>query len=778
MKTLVDGKADGDPDLVRVLYVDDTLLDVDRVHAALDAVAGFELCGCTTPGEMESRLARGGWSLLVAELGVFGWGTFGLLDRLRDSHPDLPVAIVAGAGSDELATEAVKRGAVDFIRKADIDPRSLPRLLRHMVDKHRLQQGNRLLEHERDLLFANSMDLLAVAGFDGRFRVLNPAWQRTLGWSPEEMSGMPWIHLVHPDDHAASIEVDRRLLGGEPVANFRNRCRHKDGNYRTISWNSVPLSSERLIFAVARDVTEKMETEERLRLLDMAVESADNGIVITSRSGIILWVNAAFTRQTGYARGEVIGRTPSLLRSGRHDASFYEAMWRTIIDGGVWRGELVNRRKDGSLFTEEMTITPLRGADGEVSHFIAIKVDVSEERRLRDQLAQAGKMESIGRLAGGIAHDFNNLLQAILGYAELLRSGMKEEDSAVADVEQIRSSAKQAAELTRQLLAFSRRQLIRTQPLDINTIVRGTGRLLQRVIGEHIRLHLELAENLRPIMADPGQVESVIMNLSSNARDAMPDGGRLTIATRAVSFQEQDLAFYADARPGRFICLSVTDTGTGMEPEVLRHIFEPFYTTKAMGKGTGLGLSTVHGILHQHGGWVHVYSEKGQGTCFKLYLPTVDQPAAAAPDTGSEPKQAGERHILIVEDEDGICQLAARVLRERGYRVTMAHSAGEARLAFQSCNAAFDLLFCDVVLPDQNGVALVDSLRRLKPDIAVLMVSGYPDEYSRWETIRERGYPFLQKPYPAREMLRVIRGLLEPVPAADTTVIEPTPPSA
>lgn len=660
MKAQTAGNAAGDGRKTRVLYVDDTPLDVDRVHAALERAPGFELCTCTTPAELEAQTARGGWDIVVTELGVFGWGTFGILDRIRESHPRIPVAIVAGAGPDDLAAEAIRHGAVDFIRKSEVDPRGLPRLLRHLIEKHRLAWGNRLLEQ------------------------------------------------------------DQRRIEGQMMA-----------------------------------------TEERLRLLDMAAESAANGIVITDRSGGIVWTNAAFARQTGYSREETTGKTPRILKSGRQSRAVYDALWRTVLDGKTWQGELINRRKDGSLFTEEITITPLCGAGGEITHFIGISVDVSEERRLRSQLAQAVKMKSVGQLAGGIAHDFNNLLQAILGYAELLRSGLKDDDARAADVDQIRAAARQAADLTRQLLAFSRRQLIKTEPLDLNAVVKGTARLLKRVIGEHIRLDLQLADDLRPILADPGQVESVIMNLAANARDAMPDGGRLTLATRTVTFQERDLACFADARSGRFACLSVTDTGIGMDAEILSHIFEPFYTTKAIGKGTGLGLSTVHGVVHQHGGWVHVYSERDQGTCFKIYLPTVDQAPQPAVEAGPVPRSTSEKHILVVEDEDGICQLAARVLREGGYRVTMAHSANEARIAFQACGGEVDLLFCDVVLPDQNGVMLVESLLRMRPGLRVLMVSGYPDDFARWETIRERGYPFLQKPYPARDLVRIVRGVLE-----------------
>ncbi len=505
--------------------------------------------------------------------------------------------------------------------------------------------------------------------------------------------------------------------------------------------------------------------EDQLRLLGRAVESADHGMVVTRSDGIVVWANTAFARQTGYRLEELAGQSLRVLRSGRQGRAFYASMWQTLAAGRSWQGELINRRKDGELFAVAMTISPVREDGGGITHFIAITTDISETRRLQDQAAHAARMECVGRLAGGVAHDFNNLLQSILGYAEIVRMGRRDGDAAIPDVEQIRTSARQAADLTRQLLAFGQRQLIRTEPVDLNALVERIAPQMVQRMGEPIRLHLDLAPGLDRVLADAGLIESVILSLAANSRDAMPGGGRLTIATQAAMFQPRDLAFYADARPGRFVCLSFTDTGTGMAPEVLPHIFEPFYTTKGIGKGAGLGLSTVHGTVRQHGGWVHVYSEKGQGTCFKLYLPVVDVPGAAIPEAVEDPKPSPGKHILVVEDEDAICQLAARVLQDNGYRVTMARSALEATDAFRACGGTVDLLFCDIVLPDRNGVALVESLLQDKPGLSVLMVSGYPDDFVRWETIRERGYAFLQKPYPARELLRAVRMQLEPAAA-------------
>ncbi len=597
---------------------------------------------------------------------------------------------------------------------------------------------------------------LARLSPDGRIAAANLALRRLL----DEPEAASLADCLHPEDRDRAIDAWRRIQQGENVVHFNARCRHRDGSWRTLSWSATSAPGDPPVIMVGRDISSAIAADERIRQLEAAVEAAANGIVITDADGRIQWVNAAFSQMTGYSREEAIGQYPRLLKSGRHEAAFYEQMWATILRGEVWRGTLVNRRKDGTLYTERMTITPLRRPDGSIERFIAIKEDVTEAEALREQLSQAARMESVSRLAGGIAHDFNNLLQTILGYLEFVTARFPDGDPGRADVETIRAAARQATDLTRRLLAFSRRQIIEPRPINLNDLLRGLADLIRRVIGEQIEVVLQLDDALAPVMADPGQVETVVMNLAANARDAMPQGGRLTITTRAVAFQPEDVAIFADARPGTFACLSVSDTGPGIPEEVRRHIFEPFFTAKGWGRGTGLGLATVYGIVHQHGGWIHVYSEPGQGACFRIYLPTAGpQPVPAAPPP---PPAAKERHILVVEDETSIARLAVRVLGGAGYRVSVAHSAAAARALFAEIGPSINLIFCDVVLPDGNGVDLADELRRQRPDIAVLLVSGYPDDYSRWEAIRERGWPFIQKPYSTSDLLAEVARALSP----------------
>jgi PAS domain S-box-containing protein len=521
------------------------------------------------------------------------------------------------------------------------------------------------------------------------------------------------------------------------------------------------------------DITEQRRANDLIRLQSAALESAANGIMIVERSGAITWVNKAFTELTGYEREELIGRRPNIFKSGKHSDEFYADLWKTVLEGKLWRGEIINRRKDGSLYYEELIITPVLGEDGAPSHFVAIKQDITERRVMQQRLFDAQKMETIGRLAGGIAHDFNNLLQAITGFSHLLLEQMGPDNPYRDDVQEIDRAARRAADLTRQLLAFGRKQMIETRIVDLNTVVKNTQKMLVRLIGEDIQLDLQLEPNLDPVRVDPGQIEQVLVNLAVNARDAMPGGGRLTIATRSIVLLKEDDLFADEQRHGRFVVLDVTDTGVGMPPEVRERIFEPFFTTKGPGRGTGLGLSVVYGIVRQHEGMIHVYSEPGHGTNFRIYLPVGDESATASaaerlPASKAEgPPRGRNERILLVEDEQGVRDFAINALRQYGYQPIATENAAEAARVFEELNGQVDMLFTDVVLPDQTGLDLAAALRARRPDLRLLLTSGYMDEKSRWPVIRERGYPFLQKPYPLNALLTIVRRVLDaPAPPA------------
>ncbi len=513
----------------------------------------------------------------------------------------------------------------------------------------------------------------------------------------------------------------------------------------------------------------RQEAEAQLRLQSSALEAAANAIVITDRNGVIQWANPAFTTFTGYTQAEAVGRpTGELLRSGKHDDAFYRAMWDTILAGQIWQGEVINRRKDGSLYTEELTITPLKNQSGGITHFIAVKQDVTQRKALEEQFRQSHKMEAIGQLAGGVAHDFNNMLAVIMGNASLVQMGLSPEDQQHA-LQEISRAGERASNLTRQLLTFSRRQVLQARPLDLNDIVSGMVKMLHRIIGEDITLQTKLLADGAPIHADPGMIEQVLLNLSVNARDAMLNGGELAISLARVHY-EPSASLLPPIQPGDYIRLSVRDTGSGIAPEHLPKIFDPFYTTKDVGKGTGLGLATVHGIVKQHQGWVKVDTHPGTGTTFHVYLPRLaDARQLQTADQEATHVRGGSEMILLVEDEAAVRTLTARVLKRYGYRVLEAANGLEAISIWQNQHGSVDLLLTDIIMPEGlSGRQLADQLRATHPALKIIFTSGYPGEVAgRGLELRE-GVNFLKKPFAPLSLAKTVRECLDAVPEAVT----------
>jgi PAS domain S-box-containing protein len=507
------------------------------------------------------------------------------------------------------------------------------------------------------------------------------------------------------------------------------------------------------------DVMEERRAEEQLRLQSSALEAAANAIVITDTQGVVLWANPAFTTFTGYELSEVVGQNPRLLKSGRHDEAFYQNLWETIRGGRVWRGEMINRRKDGSDYQEEMTITPVKNQWGEVTHFIAVKQDITQRRALEEQFRQAQKMDAFGQLAGGVAHDFNNILAVIMMQADLLQVDASKGDTAGMALE-IGQAAKRGADLTRQLLLFSRRQTLNTHPLDLNDTVTNLTKMLRRIVGEHIEMGIETAGSPLWVNADSGMLDQVLMNLVVNARDAMPGGGRLRIETAAAHLDaEAAQRFGQEGRPGPFACLSVKDEGCGIKREYLDRIFEPFFTTKEVGKGTGLGLATVFGIVRQHQGWIGVSSEVGKGSTFRVFLPRLnngDDPVSA--DASSQTPHAKRETVLIVEDEKPLRSLMSNALTRLGYRVLEAASCVEALEIWRGAGNDVELLITDLVMPGElNGKELARQFCRERPGLKVIYTSGYSTDVTGTDLKLTEGINFLSKPFTLQHLAEILR---------------------
>jgi len=506
---------------------------------------------------------------------------------------------------------------------------------------------------------------------------------------------------------------------------------------------------------------ERQESEETLRKLWCSVEQLADLVIIMDRSGVMEYVNPAFEALTGYSRQEAIGHTLGMLKS-EQQAETYDEMWKTVLSGNAFRGIVVNRKKNGETFIIEEALTPLRGRDGEITHFISTGRDITERRKLESELQQAQKMDAIGRLAGGVAHDFNNLLLVISAYAELMLDSLPGEAPLRRNVNEIISASRRAADLTRQLLAFGRKQMQLLQVLDLNAVIGEIATMLPRLIGEDIELVFVPGQDLGKVKADPVQIEQIVMNLAANARDAMPGGGMLTIETASVRVDESYAQRHAIVPPGEYVLLAVTDSGQGIGAEHLPHIFEPFYTTKEAGKGTGLGLATVYGIVKQNGGFVWVYSEPGLGTTFKVYLPQVQSLSGelrtAKP---SEESPVGCETVLLVEDEALVRQASRQFLVRSGYAVLEANDGEDALRVSRKHRGPIHLMVTDVVMPRMGGPRLAERLAEERPDMQVLFVSGYAENTVLQHGKIDVGTRFLQKPFSLKALARKVREILE-----------------
>jgi PAS domain S-box-containing protein len=505
-----------------------------------------------------------------------------------------------------------------------------------------------------------------------------------------------------------------------------------------------------------------------LRLFESAVQQANDAITITTPEldppgPRIVFANAAFSRITGYPLDDVLGRSPRLLQGPKTDRATLDRLRQTIARGEVFVGETVNYRKDGREFLMRWQVAPIRRADGAVSHLLAVQRDVTDERSLEAQLQQAQKMEAVGQLAGGIAHDFNNLLTAIQGNCSLLQTSVGSDDPRREFVDEICEAGERAERLTRQLLAFSRRQVRQPSALDLNAVVANALRLVGRLIGAGVTVRFNPAAVLGAVWADPGQLEQVVVNLALNARDAMPGGGTLTIETADVRLGADYAGFHDSVIPGEYVMLAVQDEGVGMDEATCARIFEPFFTTKELGKGTGLGLAMVYGIVKQSRGNIWVYSEPGVGTVFRLYFPRlatgIAEPAAVTPPS-PEQVVAGRGRVLVVEDDRAVRQLAVRILEQAGYRTVAAADGAEAVRLVASSPEPFDLLLTDLVMPGMNGRELALRLRQDRPDLPVVFMSGYAPGAIGADELAAISPVIVPKPFSPLSLTQAIAGQL------------------
>jgi PAS domain S-box-containing protein len=631
------------------------------------------------------------------------------------------------------------------------------------------------LQHDQQLaqrdatyraLLEQTQEAVSVS-VDGSVAYANPACLQMFGYDKPPV-GASISTFFSPDSGEQVLEIARRRMEGGPAPELYEAIGQRaDGSTFDVELRVTPVEFEgkRGTQAILRDITgrkgmeaELRESEERYRLL---FERNLAGVYRSTAGGRLLECNRAYAQMMGYASpAEAMAQPALAYYASPLDREDFLARLRR--EGSLVNYESRARRKDGSLVWVIENVSLIRSEEDGEEILLGTAFDMTERKRLEEQLLQSQKMEAIGRLAGGIAHDFNNLLTAVSGYTELLLGQLPDEDPRRESAEEIRQAGRRAAALTQQLLAFSRRQVLEPRVLDLNAVISNMEKMLRRVIGEDVELTTSLSDGLWRAKADPGQIEQVILNLVVNARDAMPRGGQLTLETANVELDEKFANRYATVQPGPHVMLAVSDTGVGMDAELQARLFEPFFTTKERGKGTGLGLSTTYGVVKQSGGSIWVYSEPGHGTTFKIYLPQCEEPLAApAAAPPLDLPRHGSETVLLVEDEPEVRRLVAKILGMQGYAVMTAASPAEAIAISKRHAAEIHVLLTDVIMPGMNGRELASALANGRPRMKVLYMSGYTDAAITRQGILDPETAFLSKPFTPDALARKVREVLD-----------------
>ncbi len=711
------------------------------------------------------------WDVLLFDFQLTDMNAIELLKELRGRRRlDLPIVIISGEGNQENAVQALRLGADDYIAKNRGYLFQLPSILENAFNRVQVERERSALkaseEHFR-MLIENGSDLIFVDDQNGMPSYSSPSVERVLGYTPEELLRRSVFEYAHPEDLPKALEFHAKVISNPGITSgpLVVRAGHKDGTYRYLELfakytETAPGVGKAVVNA--RDVTERTRAEDALQESEMKhrslVENSLVGVFIL-QDGRFQFVNKMLCEIQGYSFDEMLAKSDALEYVHPDDRKRVKDAVRCLSETCI---PIVDDfrmiRKDGKVSDVKTLMSPIlyKGKPAAAGTLI----DTTREKALERQLRQSLKMEAIGALAGGIAHDFNNILTALAGYASLLKMEMERGGRArMTYVDAILSASEKAANLTQGLLAFARQQPITLEPVNLNEIVTGTEKLLRRLLTEDIALVTNLTPDKTMVLADAGQIDQILFNLAVNARDAMPNGGALTLESRIVELEEDFTQIHGLARPGRYALLSILDTGVGMDETTRDHIFEPFFTTKEVGKGTGLGLSTVYGIVKQHNGAITVTSEKNEGAAFHVYLPLID----ATTDherTSPPPPVGGTETILLAEDDDVVRTLMGTVLRRFGYSVIEATDGEEAVKHF-SDHENIDLVLLDSVMPKKNGRQVYDEISAKRPDVKVLFTSGYTRDVVLEKGIEEHRFNFIPKPVSPELLLKTVRKVLD-----------------
>jgi two-component system, cell cycle sensor histidine kinase and response regulator CckA len=720
------------------------------VITAGDGLEGYELALSARP------------DVVISDLTMPRVDGIEMCRRIR-GHAEIqstPILFVSAVRKDsESVTEGFKAGADDYL-EAPYDTALLVAKVGRLLERKRASEELAESEDRYRCLATSAFDGVVVHQ-DGVIKEVNLALAEMFRYTPEELAGRDVMELIPSEQRDV---VSSKMSADESV--YESLGVRRDGTQINVEISPAKClyrgSPARLV--AVRDITGRKRVERELRQSEERyrdlVENAYDLIYSHDLEGNYTSINKAVEQVTGYTREEALKMNLAQTVAPEYLEKAREMIARKLAGERSTAYELEIIAKDGRRIKIEVN-SALIFQEGVPVGVQGIARDVTERKELEDQLRQAQKMEAVGMLAGGIAHDFNNLLSIIIGYSDLTLRRLATVDPLRHNVEEIKRAGERAANLTRQLLAFSRKQVLQPKVLDLNEVVTEMERMLRRLIGEDIELRAALEPGLGSVKADPGQIEQVLLNLCVNARDAMPRGGKLTIGTEDVYLDEGYAAHHAAVKTGRYVMLAVSDTGTGMDEATQARVFEPFFTTKGQGKGTGLGLSTVYGIVKQSGGYIWVYSEVSRGTTFKVYLPRVDEGAQEyRQGRGAVEEHGGTETVLLVEDDELVRNLTRSILSDLGYRVLAVANASAALSVCEHTEGPIHLLLTDVVMPGMSGRELAERLARLRPETRVLFMSGYTDDAIVHHGVLDEGVNFIQKPFTPEALARKVREVL------------------
>lgn len=731
---------------------------------------------------LKKTLTKAGYEVIAVENGDMAWDVLqqddppklALIDwmmpglsgielcrKIRGIDSPIPVYIIllTAKTDKEDVLEGFSAGADDFIKK----PFDSGELLA------RIQVGRRLVEQQALLycLIDSIPDPIYVKDSRGMYLGCNSAYARFIGTEPERIYASSSSEVL-PAEQAKKMHMEdlRVLANGETIQNegWVTAAGGQQVYHETVKIPYLESAAGSTgMIGISRDLTKRIEMEQEMKRLAVAVEQSTESILITDVGGIVQYVNAAFEETSGYSAAEMIGQRPDVLKSGKHEIEFFEQLWTTISNGQTWEGELVNKRKDGSLYIEEAVIYPIRGAGDKMINYVAISRDITKEREIEKHLRQQQKMNAIGELAGGVSHDFNNILTAILGYVALCMNSVDEESKTYSYLKEIVKAGDRATKLVRQILTFSRQEEQEFQPLELQPIIDDSLSMVQTTMKKNIVVELDIDETCGPILGDTTQLQQVMINLCTNASHALAkeQQGKLSVSLRQVEILDRKPDEQAvELDPGYYACIVVKDTGCGMTPEVVERIFEPYFTTKKKEEGTGFGLSIVHGIVRKHRGEISVISEEGLGTAFTLYFPLLLDSVQQKEMAAEQSIPAGNGRILFVDDDEAILSMGREILESFGYSVVTATNGRRALETFKLDPAGYDVLVTDYSMPESNGHDLIKAALEIRKEIPAILCSGFMDKVDG-EDLRELGHTaYMAKPIDWRELSRTIQGAI------------------